>query len=199
MTYLSLLPFAPPMSINGMFYVLKTETLKQIGGWTQIEHQLCDDYAFAKLVKQRGLTITQGTTPQHLHTTVANSSSYFQIMHRWFLFANVLVKDQIISNKCLLLVCLGLPPLLLWIVMISLTQSWIGIACIPGLLLLRHVLISNLLNRTCGNIAPLNWPASIVVELLQPLHWFHATIWRRIRWRNRRIQLTSGGQFNYLD
>ncbi|MFN8708024.1 MAG: glycosyltransferase, partial [Planctomyces sp.] len=44
-TYLPLLNFFPPISINGMFYIVRTERWRDSGGYTSLLQELCDDYA----------------------------------------------------------------------------------------------------------------------------------------------------------
>ena len=114
MTYLSLLPVVGPLSINGMFYVMRTETMRSLGGFSSIQERLCDDYALARLLLDSGRRIHQGIVPQYLCTSVTGLRHYAQIMHRWFVFAAVLVRDQRPAVQLLLLAALGLPPLLLW-------------------------------------------------------------------------------------
>lgn len=190
-TYLPLLPIVGPLTINGMFYVMRTDDLRAMGGFTPIVAQLCDDYALATLVKGAGGTIRQGITPQYLHTTVPDAASYTRLMHRWFLFANTLVGDQPLRVQLLLFVALGLPPLLLWIGLGTSIATWS--LALPFVLLIRHLLLRQL--RPDVRLNPLT---SILAELLQPLHWLHASLQHTLRWRTRRIALGPDGTFSYL-
>ena len=162
MTYLSLLPVVGPLSINGMFYVMRTETMRSLGGFSSIQERLCDDYALARLLLDSGRRIHQGSVPQYLCTSVTGIRHYSQIMHRWFVFAAALVRDQRPAVQLLLLAALGLPPLLLWTALIAtfwlLLSSWFAPAGAPcaalaavalGVTLrVRHVLI-RFLHRRC--------------------------------------------------
>lgn len=186
-TYLPLLPILGPLTINGMFYVIRTDELRNLGGFTPIVSQLCDDYALATLVKRHGGTIRQGITPQYLHTTVPDAAGYVRLMHRWFLFANTLVRDQPLRVQLLLFVTLGLPPLLLWVGFATFSLA------LPFVLIARHLLL-----RTLRPDVRLNPFTSILAELLQPLHWLHATLQHTLRWRTRRIALGPDGTFSYL-
>ncbi len=94
LTYLPLLPLVGPLTINGMFYVMRTQTVEDMGGFTPILDQLCDDYALARHVRAHGGVIRQAATPHFLRTTVPGPGPYFRLMHRWFVFARVLVSDQ---------------------------------------------------------------------------------------------------------
>lgn len=186
LTYLPLLPLIGPLTINGMFYVMRTDSLRAMGGFAPLVDKLCDDYALATLVKRNGGTIRQGITEQYLRTTVDGPAHYVRLMHRWFVFANTLVRDQTLGVQLLLFVALGLPPLLLWIGFGTLSYA------LPLALLGRHLMLRTLPGQTGLSVLP-----SIVAELLQPLHWLHASLQHTLRWRTRRIALGADGTFSY--
>ena len=140
MTYLSMLPLVGPLSINGMFYVMRTETLRELGGFSSIRTRLCDDYAVARLLLDNGRRIHQGIAPQYLYTSVAGPGHYAQIMHRWFLFAGFLVRDQRLAVRILLLVMLGLPALLLWMGLIA--ASAVTLAALLGYTDIRSAVVA---------------------------------------------------------
>ena len=198
MTYLPLLCLVGPLSLNGMFYVMRTRKLKDVGGFTPLLHQLCDDYALARLLRSQGCVIRQGVTPQMLRTTVPGSGQYFRLMQRWFLFANVLVADQRLHVVCLLVLFLGLPPFLLWLGILSLCAGWPGCLFLAAALLCRHLAVRRLHRLVYGQLPDFSWPVSLLSELLQPLHWAHACLSRKLRWRTRRIRLERDGTFSYL-
>ena len=100
MTYLALLPLVGPLSINGMFYVMRTETMRSLGGFSSIQERLCDDYALARLLLESGRRIHQGIVPQYLCTSVSGLRHYAEIMHRWFVFAAALCAISGRACKC---------------------------------------------------------------------------------------------------
>jgi ceramide glucosyltransferase len=197
-TYLPLLPLIGPLTINGMFYVLRTADLVRAGGFRAIAGKLCDDYALAALIRKQGGTIRQGITPQTLHTTVPSASHHFGIMQRWFLFANVLVRDQPPTVKLVLFVFLGMPPLLLWVGFAAIAAGWAYVAILVAVLVARHRLLRTLHRSVFGKVPEFDWWMSIAAELLQPLHWLHATLRSTMRWRTRRIRVARDGTFVYL-
>ncbi|HET8799078.1 MAG TPA: glycosyltransferase [Thermoanaerobaculia bacterium] len=198
-TYLALLPLLPPLSINGMFYAMKTEELRAIGGFAPIVTKLCDDYALAALVKRTGGTIRQGITPQFLRTTVRDARHYAALMHRWFLFANVLLRDQPATTQLLLFVFLGLPPLLFALSFLALAGGAIPMLALAGLLIARHAAIGMLAAPFDEKPRPIAAALlSVLSELLQPLHWLHATVRHTMRWRTRTIRLAHDGTFAFL-
>lgn len=198
LTYLSMQDWTGPLTINGMFYVLRTETLRSVGGFEPILDQLCDDYSLFKLVRQRGLRIRQGVTSQLLQTSISGSRHYLRQMHRWFLFANVLVLDQSIPIQVLLVILLGLPPLLLWGSMLCLAGGWMGVAVVVGLLVTRHSILRLLHRRFFTEPPRFSVSLSLLSELLQPIHLLHACLSRVITWRSRRIRVGRHGEFTYL-
>lgn len=197
LTYLPFLNFFDPISINGMFYIMQTETLRQMGGFTPILHDLCDDYALARLVKHQGGRIIQGTTPMAIQTSVPDAQSYFRLMHRWFVFAQTLVFDQPALTQALLLLFLGVPPILLWIGALSLISSYLGGLCLVVILIIRYVAIRHLHHRIFDRPVIFSFFVSVASELLQPFHLTQALVNRRIRWRNRLIRVEHNGKFSY--
>ncbi len=198
LTYLPLLTWTGPLTINGMFYVLRTEYLRSIGGFATIQGQLCDDYAFARLVLQHQGRLKQGTTSQQLQTSISGPRHYVRQMHRWFLFANLLVLDQPIAVQLMLLILLGLPPFLLWGSLLSLSGGWIGVSILVLLFVTRHAILRTL-HRKLFRDPPVFSPAlSLIAEFLQPLHLGHASLTRVIIWRSRRIRVGARGTFTFL-
>jgi ceramide glucosyltransferase len=197
-TYLPLLEIVGPISINGMFYVIRTETLRQMGGFGAILHSLCDDYAMARLVKRHGGRIVQGVAPQYIETSVRGPAHYASLMHRWFVFANVLLRDQRLAVKILLTLTLGLPPLLLWLGLACLLGGWLGAGVLAGTLLGRYCILRQL-HRIAFEHRPSVSPlTSLLSELLQPFHWLHAAMVPVITWRTRRIRVHLDGTFSLL-
>jgi ceramide glucosyltransferase len=213
MTYLSMLPLVGPLSINGMFYVMRTETLRSLGGFSSIRKRLCDDYAVARLLLDNGRRIHQGIAPQCLYTSVAGPRHYAQIMHRWFLFAGFLVRDQRLSVRVLLLVMLGLPALLLWVGLsgtsaltlaallghANASDAVVAVAALGVTLIARHGLIRFLHGKLFEGELPFRPMTSILSELLQPIHWLHSLFASEIRWRTRRIRVNRDNTFSILD
>ena len=199
MTYLSLLDWTGPLTINGMFYVVRTDTLRSWGGFQPILDQLCDDYALARLAQRHGGRIRQGTTSQLIQTFVDGPRRYVSLMHRWFVFANVLVLDQPFGRRLLLAAWLGLPPLLLWGSLLCGFGGWPGTAVLGSVLLIRHAVIRGLRRRFFGGPQAVPPIRSLTAELLQPPHLIHAILSPVIVWRSRRIRVGRGGAFTSLD
>ena len=120
-------------------------------------------------------------------------------MHRWFLFATLLVRTEPPARRVLILGLHGVPPFLLW-------GALLATACAPGaaalvvlavVLLARGGLLLAAQRRLAGATAhaPL---ASLLAELLQPWHLLHAQLDRTIFWRSRRYRVRSATDFSPL-
>lgn len=199
MTYLAVASLLPPVTINGMFYAAKTEYLKGIQAFRQIETELCDDLALATWVKRSGGSIHQGTAPLELRVSVQDWRHYGLIMHRWFVFADILTARQSGLGQATLALLLGLPVILLWIVIIAAPSSPIGIAAGVVVLVARYSMIRRMLAETQIDGLPMNFLWSPLSELLQPIHFVHAKLVRTIRWRHRRIRVLRDGSFHELN
>ncbi|MCC9598960.1 glycosyltransferase [Stieleria sp. JC731] len=198
-TYLPLLNFMPPLSINGMFYVVDAAAMRQVGGFVPIMSELCDDYAMKKFACQSGWTIQQGVSFQSVGTSVSRFEQYWQLMHRWFLFSLLLVKDQTLIVQGCLLVLLGLPPILLFVGIVLGCGSFWGIVAVAATLVLRQVLLMLTQKRVVVPLERFYPILSILSELMQPIHTASSMLRPTIIWRSRRIRLTRGQGFRVVE
>src|SRR5262249_22564537 len=156
-------------------------------------------------VMQTGGTIRQTPYPQFVATSVRDFRHYRAVMHRWFLFALLLLREQPAGWTLAITLLHGLPPLLLWTLLLwtmtlglattSMSTAPASLAPAARLAEAAVALLLALLLRAAALIAvqrrltgrsrhsPI---LSIVSELLQPLHLLHALVSRRIVWRTRR-------------
>ena len=200
LTYLPLLNFADPPTINGMTYAMTPATLDAIGGFTPLLRHLADDLAVARRVIQTGGTIRQTPYPQFISTSVRNLRHYRALMHRWFLFALLLLREQSAGWTLTITLLHGLPPLLLW-TLVGLTAAAAPLSlgslpaiCLLSVLPLRAAALIAVQRRLTGRSrhSPV---LSFVSELLQPLHLLHALVSRRIVWRTRRYLVRANDDF----
>ncbi|MEA9564923.1 MULTISPECIES: glycosyltransferase [unclassified Xanthomonas] len=196
LTYLGWLPFAAPLTINGMCYAARTAQLRAWGGFATLLEQLTDDLAVATLVRARGGRLWQSTAPVAMRTAMPNLHSYARQMHRWMLFALILLRQQRLRTRSAIGILQGLLPLLLVAMLIGacVWPSWPVGAGVVVTLLLRAVLLCAVQRRATGAVRhrPL---LSLCAECLQPLHLLHAALVHTIRWRTRRYCVLSNGCF----
>lgn len=205
LTYLGSQPVERPLSINGMFYVMRREYLNRFDFFGAIAHEVCDDLALANAVYQKGGRIRQCDAVVYLSTHVGSRERYVRLMHRWMLFASVLVNKQSLGTKVRLAFFLGAPPLALWGALVSALfvfvitgASWWSLGafcCIVLLLAIRIAMLRWLLNRIAPLHPRLGFWMSLVSELLQSFHWLHALGNRVIIWRTRRFRVGWNGEF----
>ncbi len=196
LTYLGLLPWLPPLSINGMCYALRSERLRELGGFTPLLRMLADDLALARALRRQGARLFQSTAPVEVQTHVPTLQRYRQQMHRWMLFALLLLRDESPRLRLLIGVLHGLPPLLLWALLVLAMLPPIGLpALAAALVLVLRAGLLMYLQRRAGGRARHRPLASLLAELLQPLHLLHAACVRRIRWRTRLYEVRANNDF----
>ena len=102
-------------TINGMFYILRTDILKKYSAFEEIKYWLCDDLALATYLLSKKIKIIQSTIFCNVRNTVPSLRRYILLMKRWLLFSNVYMKNAF-SVKFLLIILLPtlLPTILLF-------------------------------------------------------------------------------------
>lgn len=197
LTYLGLLPWLAPLSINGMCYALQTTRLRELGGFAPLRHMLADDLALARALRDQGARLHQSTACVEVQTHVPTLQRYRQQMHRWMLFALLLLRDETRSVRALIGLLHGIPPLLLWAVMLLAAWPPLGTPALiaVAVLLVRAAVLARLQQRASGRVR--HRPAlSVMAELLQPLHLLHALCVRRIRWRTHLYHVRANDRFH---
>lgn len=194
LTYLPLLNVWPPASINGMGYALRADALIRMGGFAPLTTLLADDLAVAERLRAGGGRIHQSTAPLFVRTSVRDVRHYAQVMHRWFLFALLLLHNQSWALRASILVLHGLPPLLLLAALASALLAWQALAAVAVVLALRSGLLCTIQRRLTG-LPRHAFGLSLLAELLQPAHAVHALLQRRICWRTRHYRVRANDDF----
>ena len=103
-------------TINGMFYILRTDILKKYNAFEEIKYWLCDDLALATYLLSKKVKIIQSTIFCNVRNTVPDFRKYILLMKRWLLFGNVYMKNAF-SVKFLFMILLPtiLPTMLLFL------------------------------------------------------------------------------------
>ena len=102
-------------TINGMFYILRTDILKKYSAFEEIKYWLCDDLALATYLLSKKIKIIQSTIFCNVRNTVPSLKRYILLMKRWLLFSNVYMKNAF-SVKFLFIILFPtlLPTILLF-------------------------------------------------------------------------------------
>ncbi|WP_029758621.1 MULTISPECIES: glycosyltransferase [Fusobacterium] len=103
-------------TINGMFYILRTEILSKYNAFEEIKYWLCDDLALATYLLSKNIKIIQSTIFCNVRNTVPSFKRYTLLMKRWLLFGNVYMKSAF-SIKFFFIILLPtlLPTILLFL------------------------------------------------------------------------------------
>lgn len=187
-------------TINGMCWAMRRDALDAIGGFAPRLRHLTDDLAMAQAVLDAGGRIAQCREPVWMRTALPDFAAYARQMHRWMLFARLLMQSQPMSQQLRILFGQGLPSLLPLAAMIafSCAPTWAGAAAIAAGAC-THVLGRRTLQRACAGTSTKAEPAiSLLVALLLPLHLLHALLDRRIRWRSHRYRVLANDRFEEL-
>lgn len=114
-SYFSLSFLKENKTINGMFYILRTDILKKYSAFEKIKYWLCDDLALATYLLSKKVKIIQSTIFCNVRNTVPSLKRYILLMKRWLLFSNVYMKNAF-STKFLFIILLPtlLPTILLF-------------------------------------------------------------------------------------
>ncbi|MDA8477607.1 glycosyltransferase [Citrobacter sp. Awk 4] len=194
LTYLPLLPFSPPLTLNGMCYAIRGETLERVGGFAPVLRHLTDDLAMATLLTRHGVRIVQSVAPVRVQTSIADAKGYFRQMHRWFLFATLLMREKSAAINLTIFLLQGLHPLLLWALLILAFGGTAQCALLLGVFVIRHLALRYVQRAVAAEI-PSHPFLSLLSELLQPFHLLNALGNRTIYWRSRRYRIFSNDCF----
>jgi ceramide glucosyltransferase len=185
-------------TINGMCWAMRRKRLLDIGGFAPWLKHLTDDLAMAQAVLATGGRIEQRSEPVWMRTDLADVRAYARQMHRWMLFAHLLLRRQPWSARLRIAFGQGLPTLL---PMFALLVFAIAPSCFGGALLAlgasAHVLGRRVLHRACAGAAAskIEPVSSLSIAFLLPLHAAHAWFDHRIRWRTHRYRVHANDRF----
>ncbi len=86
MTYIPFAAVREPVTINGMFYALRRETLEAVGGFAGLERVVADDFAVASRLRAHGYRLAQTPLLHPIRTTVRGPRHYLGLIQRWLIF-----------------------------------------------------------------------------------------------------------------
>ena len=191
-TYFTMAQVETNHSINGMFYILPVNLVKDQDLFTAIKDYLCDDLAVADFLSSKGVSIVQTRVTCNVRTTIKSATQYLLQMKRWLLFSSIYLKKHLDFKVftligltsflplpiILLTLFLGWPYLLLALSLLLFKAGW--------MLLYRQSILSNRLHLDEVIYEVLNdllLPWLFVYVLLTP---------PVINWRGRKIRVTDG-------
>ncbi|MDU7962255.1 MAG: glycosyltransferase [Streptococcus sp.] len=191
-TYFTMAQVEANHSINGMFYILPVNLVKDQDLFTAIKDYLCDDLAVADFLSSKGVSIVQTRVTCNVRTTIKSATQYLLQMKRWLLFSSIYLKKHLDFKVftligltsflplpiILLTLFLGWPYLLVALVLLLIKAIW--------MLLCRQSILMNQLHLDEVLYEVLNdflLPWLFLYVLLTP---------PVINWRGRKIRVTDG-------
>lgn len=202
-TYIPYTFFTEPFTINGMFYVIKKEILEKVGGFAGLEIEVCDDYSLAQRFIKHGYKLIQTPLRHGISTQVNESSHYFSLLNRWFIFPQISImrsstpKDLSIFYALVLIpnffpFLVAIFPLIfpnIYALLFSLIYFSIN-AYILGKLNHKYLENATPKSKIIGIIiSQIILPLQILISLLSP---------RRINWRGNIMEIGADGKFNFI-
>lgn len=191
-TYFTMAQVEANHSINGMFYILPVNLVKDQDLFTAIKDYLCDDLAVADFLSSKGVSIVQTRVTCNVRTTIKSATQYLLRMKRWLLFSSIYLKKHLDFKVftligltsflplpiILLTLFLGWPYLLVALVLLLIKAIW--------MLLYRQSILMNQLHLD-----------EVLYEVLSDflLPWLFLYVLLTppvINWRGRKIRVTDG-------
>ena len=187
-------------TINGMFYILRTDILKKYSAFEEIKYWLCDDLALATYLLSKNVKIIQSTIFCNVRNTVPNFRKYILLMKRWLLFSNVYMKNAFsIKFLFIMLLPVFLPAILLFLSFyLGINYFIIVIALFVGKVGLFHIVrlfIYQSEIQKKGNFFHKadELPYELASEFLLPFILVYTLLTPPvIIWRNKKIRVKDG-------
>ena len=193
-------------TINGMFYILRTDILKKYSAFDEIKYWLCDDLALATYLLSKKVKIIQSTIFCNVRNTVPSLKRYILLMKRWLLFSNVYMKNAF-STKFLFIILLPtlLPTILLFfsfylgidylVIILNLFIGKIALFHIVRLFIYQGNYEENLFKKSLFVFSPQTTELlyELLSEFLLPFMLIYTLLTPPvILWRNKKIRVKDG-------
>ena len=205
-SYFSLSFLKENKTINGMFYILRTDILKKYSAFNEIKYWLCDDLALATYLLSKKVKIIQSTIFCNVRNTVPSLKRYILLMKRWLLFSNVYMKNAF-STKFLFIILLPtlLPTILLFfsfylgidylVIILNLFIGKIALFHIVRLFIYQENYEENSFKKSLFVFSPQTTELlyELLSEFLLPFMLIYTLLTPPvILWRNKKIRVKDG-------
>jgi len=111
LTYLPAAALGVQRTINGMIYAVRAKDLRELGGFAVVKESLTDDYAMAQLYARAGRRVLQAPVFVRVTMTIAEAGHCGRVMRRWFIFANLYLRENASAATFVLVALPALLPL----------------------------------------------------------------------------------------
>lgn len=203
LTYIPYLALSEPLTINGMFYLLRRPVLMAMGGFSGLEPILADDFAIAQRVREHGYRLIQSPLHHAVSNHVATGGAYWRLLVRWLTFPRESLLRHLTRRELAVLYGNTLLPTLAPVLLVAAGLFWPTRGWLLGAvsyLLLHYLIMLDLNHRYLGGATPLRWSwLAPVAQLLLPLQLLTALLLpARINWRGHVMEVRRGGGFQYV-
>lgn len=178
-------------TINGMFYIFKSDKVISLNMFENIKNKLCDDYEFAKVAKKNGFKLYQSIIPCKLSTEIKSIMGLLRLMRRWHVFVNHYIKENFNLNVLIF----SIIPFMSSLLLIIFASYNIRLLFIFLLFILINSILNNLFKRIV--FKEKFELSSIFYEILstfiQIIYWGISLINPSIIiWRGKKIKIKNG-------
>lgn len=179
-------------TINGMFYISRTELFQRLAVFETIQYELCDDLAVAAFLTKYKVQIIQSQIPCNVRNTVVQPQKYVLLMKRWLLFASIYMKTfPSLALFFLVVLPAFLPGLLLFV---SCFLGWQYLLGTMGLFGVKALLLRGYRNQFFGvneRISAIGY--EVLNDSWLPFLFLYTLVTPpTIQWRNKKIKVTDG-------
>lgn len=199
--------FVEPFAINGMFFALRQEVYKRIGGFEGLEGWICDDYALAQRLMEAKLKLVEAPLTHPIYIHLESFKSYWQIIKRWFVFTKASVMTASAKNLLAFYLLIFIPsflPLFLLLILLLNCIFWQDI-----LLLLAsttyfavYLYLLSLVNCKFLSSATPPWALALLLlsNLISPFQAILTLISNNeVVWRGKLLKISPEGRFALLE
>ncbi|WP_157002224.1 glycosyltransferase [Agromyces laixinhei] len=196
LSYLPASAIGGPRTINGMTWAMRLDTLERIGGFSPLLPLLADDLAVATRVRETGGSIDQSEVVQFVSTTVDGGRRYGDLMHRWMVFATLLLRAERPVRRAGIAAGYAVPAVLLGALVAAsaVRPTTARVTALAGTLALRSAIIAAVQRIVAGRFRH-DPVLSLAGELVLPVQFGRALADRRIVWRGRRYLVHANDRF----
>ena len=190
-TYFTMAYLKQTKTINGMFYMAKTDIFIKYNAFENIKYYLCDDFALASFLRSKNVELIQSTIYCNVRTTVTNLIAYIRLLKRWLLFANVYMSEEISINFVIFALLPNMLPLALIITSLFYGLNYILVAIFTLLIkgFISYIFRYHLLHKKESFNMIL---FEVLQELTLPIIYFYTLISKPvIIWRNKKIKVSK--------
>lgn len=203
LTYIPYTALSQPFTINGMYYVIRSEVLDLIGGFEAIKHMFSDDFAIAHLCRMHGYTLAQSPVCHGISTRVRDAKHYFNLLQRWFVFPRESILRYVSLRDRMLVYLFGIVPtlfplfLLLALLLRPSRSKFIYALLYFGC---SAAIVDEINERYLQRAQPADkaWLVPIMHVLIPMQILCSLFLPQRANWRGNVVQVERGGGFRYI-